>query len=84
MLVIRRHPGQAVQIGDEIEIVVIDCGNGRVKLGIRAPKEVAVMRAEVRRTRDQNLAAAGAIAHSPLELSIAVPQAVSFLPDPLP
>jgi len=58
MLVIRRHPGEAIQIGDEVEIVVMECGAGRVKLGIRAPKEIAVMRAEVRSTREQNLAAA--------------------------
>ena len=58
MLVIRRHPGEAIQIGDEVEIVVMECGAGRVKLGIRAPKEIAVVRAEVRQTREQNLAAA--------------------------
>jgi len=58
MLVIRRHPGEAIQIGNEVEIVVMECGAGRVKLGIRAPKEIPVMRAEVRLTREQNLAAA--------------------------
>jgi len=61
MLVIRRHPGEAIQIGDEVEVLVIDCGQGRVKLGIRAPKHIPVMRGEVKATREQNLAAAGAI-----------------------
>ena len=61
MLVIRRHAGEAIQIGEEVEIVVIDCGQGRVKLGIRAPKHIPVMRAEVKVTREQNLAAARAI-----------------------
>jgi carbon storage regulator len=61
MLVIRRHPGESIQIGDEVEVLVIDCGNGRVKLGIRAPQHVAVMRSEVRHTREQNLTAARAI-----------------------
>lgn len=61
MLVIRRHAGEAIQIGEEVEIVVIDCGQGRVKLGIRAPKHIPVMRAEVKITREQNLAAARAI-----------------------
>jgi carbon storage regulator len=58
MLVIRRHPGEAIQIGEDVEILVIDCGCGRVKLGIRAPQHIAVMRGEVRTTREQNLAAA--------------------------
>jgi len=57
MLVIRRHPGEAIHIGGEVEIVVIDCGPGRVKLGIRAPQHVSVVRGEVKLTREQNLAA---------------------------
>ena len=64
MLVIRRHPGQAIQIGGDVEVVVIDCGPGRVKLGIRAPQNVAVTRGEVRLTREQNLAASRALAAS--------------------
>ena len=62
MLVIRRHPGESIWIGDEVEIEVIDCGGNRVKLGIRAPKEVPVMRSEARLTREQNLAASRAVA----------------------
>lgn len=58
MLVIRRHPGETVHIGAEIELVVIDCAPGRVKLGIRAPQHVPILRGEVKLTRDQNLAAA--------------------------
>lgn len=61
MLVIRRHPGQAIHIGADVEILVLDCGHGRVKLGIRAPQHIPVMRDEVRLTREQNLAAARAM-----------------------
>ncbi len=84
MLVIRRHPGEAIQIGEDVEILVIDCGNGRVKLGIRAPKHVQVMRGEVRHTRDQNLAAAGAIGSRSFDLPGGAPAAISFLPAALP
>jgi carbon storage regulator len=62
MLVIRRHPGESIWIGDDVEIEVIDCGSNRVKLGIRAPQQVTVVRNEVRRTREQNLAASRAMA----------------------
>jgi carbon storage regulator len=61
MLVIRRHPGETVLIGGEIEIEVIECGHNRVKLGIRAPQHIPVLRAEVKATREQNLAAARSI-----------------------
>jgi carbon storage regulator len=56
----RRHPGESFRIGDAVEIVVIECGPGRVKLGIRAPQEIPVVRTEVRITREENLAAARA------------------------
>lgn len=61
MLVIRRHAGQAIVVGEDVEIEVIECGPNRVKLGIRAPHEVTVARREARLTRQQNLAAARAI-----------------------
>jgi carbon storage regulator len=58
VLVIRRHPGETLHIGGEVELVVIDCGPGRVKLGIRAPQHVPVVRGEVKSTREQNIVAA--------------------------
>jgi len=58
MLVIRRRPGEAIRIGDGVEIEVIECGPNRVKLGVRAPKEIPVWRAETKVAREQNIAAA--------------------------
>jgi carbon storage regulator len=58
MLVIRRRPGESLLIGDGIEVQVVDIAGGRVKLGITGPKEVRVLRKELKLTRDQNLAAA--------------------------
>ena len=58
MLVIRRRPGEAIRIGEDVEIEIIECGPNRVKLGIRAPKQIPVWRAEVEATREQNIAAA--------------------------
>ena len=57
MLVIRRRAGEAVLIGDEVEIEILDTGGSQVKLGIRAPKHVVVLRKEIRITGEQNLAA---------------------------
>jgi carbon storage regulator len=59
MLVIRRRPGESIRIGEDVEIEIIECGPHRVKLGVRAPKEVAVWRGETQAAREQNLQAAG-------------------------
>ena len=61
MLVIRRRCGESILIGDDIEIEVLETSPTRVKLGIKAPKAVAVRRKEVRLTEDQNRTAAQAI-----------------------
>ena len=59
MLVIRRRAGESLLIGDNIEVEILDLGPTQVKLGIRAPREVTVMRNEVRLTRDENRTACG-------------------------
>jgi len=59
MLVIRRRPGERIHIGEGVEIEIMACGPSRVKLGVRAPKEIPVWRAEAKATREQNIAAAG-------------------------
>ena len=58
MLVISRRAGESVLIGEDVEIQVLETGSGRVKLGIKAPRAVPVLRNEVRLIRDQNRAAA--------------------------
>ncbi len=57
MLVIRRRAGEALLIGDDIEIEILDTGGSQVKLGIRAPKHVIVLRKEIQITGEQNLRA---------------------------
>jgi carbon storage regulator len=60
MLVIRRRAGESFRIGDDIEIEILECSGGQVKIGIRAPREVLVLRKEVFLTNQQNRAAAAA------------------------
>ena len=57
MLVIRRRSGETLLIGDEIEIEILETGSSQVKLGIRAPKHVLVLRKEIQITGRENLAA---------------------------
>jgi carbon storage regulator len=57
MLVIRRRAGETLLIGGEIEIEILETGSSQVKLGIRAPKHVLVLRKEIQITGQENLAA---------------------------
>lgn len=54
MLITRRKQGEALLIGDTIEVVVLEVSQGRVKLGVSAPPEVTVERKEWRLVQDQN------------------------------
>ncbi|MCL4793771.1 MAG: carbon storage regulator [Bryobacteraceae bacterium] len=58
MLVIRRRAGEAIMIGGGIEVRILEAGPNRVKIGVIAPAEVAVVREEVVLARAQNRAAA--------------------------
>ncbi len=54
MLVLSRKPQQSICIGDDIYITVLRIDRGRVKLGIEAPANVHVDRAELRQTLQPN------------------------------
>jgi len=47
MLVLSRQRDESIKIGDEIEVTIISIRGDKVRLGITAPKCVAVHRAEV-------------------------------------
>ena len=62
MLVIRRRAGESLLIGDNIEIEILALTQHQVKLGIRAPRDVPILRKEIQLTNDQNREAAGLVA----------------------
>lgn len=47
MLVLSRRPGEAILIGEDIRIVVTRCSAGKVRFGIEAPPELAIVREEL-------------------------------------
>jgi carbon storage regulator len=47
VLVLARHLNESIMIGDEIEIVIVSVQHDQVKLGIRAPRHIAVHRKEI-------------------------------------
>ncbi|HEX3745569.1 MAG TPA: carbon storage regulator [Bryobacteraceae bacterium] len=60
MLIMARRQGETILIGDDIEIVIAHIGRSRVKVGIRAPREMTVVAQEVQMVGDENRAAAEA------------------------
>ncbi len=57
MLVIRRRAGESLLVGDSVELEVLEVTQGQVKLGIRAPREVVVLRKEIKLAAEENRAA---------------------------
>ena len=48
MLVLTRKSGQQIRIGDSVVLTVVRVHGDKVRIGVDAPKEVAVHRQEVR------------------------------------
>lgn len=90
MLVLTRKPGEQIVIGHGIRVTVVSVGPGRVKIGVEAPPEVRVDRAEI---HERVLAEAGADVlaavgrpevDSPSPTIVAAGDTATRLPNPLP
>lgn len=56
MLILSRKEDESIQIGENIEIKVVQTARGFVKIGIEAPKSVLVLRKELLdEVKDKNL-----------------------------
>lgn len=47
MLVLTRRKEEVIRVGDNIEIVVVEIDGGRVKIGVKAPPDVIILRQEL-------------------------------------
>ena len=67
MLILQRKAGESLLIGEEIEISVLSVEAGRVRLAIEAPRNVSILRSELKNAAEVNQEAASEEA-SPLAL----------------
>lgn len=67
MLILQRKEGESLFIGEEIEVTILSVESGRVRLAIQAPREVPILRSELKVAAQTNREAADE-AVSPLEL----------------
>lgn len=61
MLILSRRSGESIRIGDEVTITILQIKGGQIKIGINAPKEIAVHREEVFQRLAQELPPKAAI-----------------------
>ena len=54
MLVLTRKTNQSIMIGDAIEVSILSVTGDKVRIGIDAPRDVAVFRKEVYEAMDEN------------------------------
>ena len=47
MLVLSRQKDESIMVGDDVEITIVDVRGDKVRLGINAPRSVAVHRKEI-------------------------------------
>lgn len=47
MLILTRRIGETLMVGDEVTVTVLEVKGGQVRIGINAPKDIAVHREEI-------------------------------------
>ncbi len=75
MLVLTRKADQSIMIGDDIEIVVSSIDGNTVRIGIKAPRDLKILRRETfEEVRRENLRAVQAASRFPAGIEKMLPR----------
>ena len=55
-LCLGRRKGESILIGDDVLVTILEVANGQVRVGIRAPKDVVILRTELDKSIDERAA----------------------------
>lgn len=58
MLILQRKSGESLFIGEDIQVTVVSVESGRVRLAIEAPRNLSILRSELRNAMEENRNAA--------------------------
>jgi len=67
MLVLQRKAGDGIIINNDIEISIIEVSKDKVKIGIKAPKDVKILRKEIVQIKEQNTEAFNNVSYDTLK-----------------
>jgi carbon storage regulator len=67
MLVVTRKTEESIIIADNIEVTVLEVAKDRVKLGISAPKDIKIIRNELKHAQETNLESSKAVSKEALD-----------------
>lgn len=54
MLILQRRKGESLSIADNITLTVVETGTDWVKLAIDAPREISILRSELKEAAKEN------------------------------
>ena len=60
MLVLTRREGQSIQIGDDVEVFLVEVRGDDVRLGFRAAPDMAIDRSEIKAAKEADARTASA------------------------
>ncbi|HEX4132732.1 MAG TPA: carbon storage regulator [Pirellulales bacterium] len=60
MLILSRRENESIKVGDSIEVTVVRISGDRIRLGIKAPADMLVLRGELERHAEREVGSAAA------------------------
>lgn len=67
MLIFQRKAGQSFVVGDDVEITIQDIVGGKVRIAVKAPKNITILRKELLDAKRENYCASEEM-ESPINL----------------